>query len=287
MGIRLAVLLSDTQAAPLHADQLQQASKQRTRQAAPTTLRKRPLSVRTSTSDDGNRIDGADGAGRRSGGFRQPLGEARGRFLHHRRHRRCHAAQHPGPRRRHRGPPRALSTLPQQSTDKDGNLPWAPTTVNVEDQLICPRLDPAAVAADPDKAVEDYVASLSTLPMDWSRPLWEFHLFDLPTFEAAAIAPRWVSWPPDFRGLGDGISLLTLLLAYTSSAADHAAAAGAHRYLAYLAWVWSFFVLSWHTAVDFLAFFATILCIRDPHTLFKLAREPCGVAAQAHRASEP
>jgi hypothetical protein len=168
-----------------------------------------------------------------------------------------------------------------QVTDKDGNLRWAPTTVNVEDQLICPALDPAAVAADPDKAVEDYVASLSTLPMDWSRPLWEFHLFDFPTSEATATVAIRVH-----HSLGDGMSLLTLLMACTRSAADPTRlpampplptrtgaiyqrprpSAGA---LAYVAWLWSFVVLAWHTAVDVVAFFATILCLRDPHTLFK------------------
>jgi hypothetical protein len=166
-------------------------------------------------------------------------------------------------------------------TDKDGNLRWARTTVNVEDQFIRPSLDPAAVAADPDKAVEDYVASLSTLPMDWSRPLWEFHLLDFPTSEAAATTAIRVH-----HSLGDGMSLLTLLMACTRSAADPARlpampplpartgaiyqrprpSAGA---LAYVAWAWSFFVLAWHTLLDVVAFFATILCLKDPHTLFK------------------
>jgi hypothetical protein len=44
------------------------------------------------------------------------------------------------------------------------------------------------------------------------------------------------------------------------------ASAGA---LAFAAWVWSFAVLAWHTVVDVAAFFATILFLRDPHTLFK------------------
>uniref|UniRef100_A0A453LFE4 O-acyltransferase WSD1 C-terminal domain-containing protein n=1 Tax=Aegilops tauschii subsp. strangulata TaxID=200361 RepID=A0A453LFE4_AEGTS len=63
---------------------------------------------------------------------------------------------------------------------------WARTAVNVEDHMIVPTLDPAAVAADPDRAVEDYVASVYTLPMDRSRPLWEFHFLDFPTSEAAS-----------------------------------------------------------------------------------------------------
>ncbi|EMS49019.1 O-acyltransferase WSD1 [Triticum urartu] len=168
-----------------------------------------------------------------------------------------------------------------QVTDKDGELRWAPTTVNVENHLIRPTLDPAAVAANPDKAVEDYVASLSTLPMDRSQPLWEFHLFDFPTSEATSTAAIRVH-----HSLGDGMSLLTLLMACTRSAADPTrlpaipplpSRTGAiyqrprpsAGVLAYLLWVWSFVVLAWHTVVDVAGFFATILFLKDPHTLFK------------------
>jgi hypothetical protein len=158
-----------------------------------------------------------------------------------------------------------------------------PTTVNVDDHIIYPRLDAAAVARDPDGAVEDYVASLSTMPMDESRPLWEFHVLDFPTSESAATTAIRVH-----HSLGDGMSLLTLLIACTRSAADPArlpampplptrtgaiwarprppASAGA---LGFAAWVWSFVVLAWNTVVDVAGFFATILFLKDPHTLFK------------------
>ena len=167
--------------------------------------------------------------------------------------------------------------------DGSGRLRWVPTTVNLDDHIIYPRLDAAAVARDPDRAVEDYVATLSTLPMDASRPLWEFHVLDFPTSEAAATTAIRVH-----HSLGDGMSLLTLFMACTRSAADPArlpampptpartgaiweqprppASAGA---LALAAWAWSFAVLAWHTAVDVASFFATILFLRDPHTLFK------------------
>jgi len=48
----------------------------------------------------------------------------------------------------------------------DGAEPrWVCTTVNLDDHIIVPDLDRAAITADPDKALEDYVASLSTLPL--------------------------------------------------------------------------------------------------------------------------
>jgi len=157
----------------------------------------------------------------------------------------------------------------------DGAEPrWVRTTVNLDDHIIVPDLDRAAITADPDKALEDYVASLSTLPMDQSRPLWEVHVLDFPTSEAAcAVALR------IHHALGDGTSLVSLLLACTWSAANPRAlpampsaqpppppsarrkqgrrvygapprpawSAGA---LALAAWVLACAVLAWNTVVD-------------------------------------
>ncbi|RLN40791.1 O-acyltransferase WSD1-like [Panicum miliaceum] len=98
----------------------------------------------------------------------------------------------------------------------DGPEPrWVRMAVNLDDHIIVPELDRAAISADPDRALEDYVASLSTLPMDQSRPLWELHVLDFPTSEAAsAVAFR------IHHALGDGASLVSLLLVCTRSAAD-------------------------------------------------------------------
>uniref|UniRef100_A0A453LFX5 diacylglycerol O-acyltransferase n=1 Tax=Aegilops tauschii subsp. strangulata TaxID=200361 RepID=A0A453LFX5_AEGTS len=151
--------------------------------------------------------------------------------------------------------------------------------------MIVPTLDPAAVEADPDRAVEDYVASLPALPMDRSRPLWEFHFLDFPTSEAASTVVLRVH-----HSLGDGMSLITLLLASARSAADptrlpampeQPARTGAiyepqHRQplpsgalAAFVAWVWPYLVLAWNTVVDVIFFAATILFLRDPNTLFR------------------
>uniref|UniRef100_A0ACD5V9D5 Uncharacterized protein n=2 Tax=Avena sativa TaxID=4498 RepID=A0ACD5V9D5_AVESA len=155
--------------------------------------------------------------------------------------------------------------------------------MNVHDHIIVPTLDPAAVEADPDQAVEDYAASLLTLPMDRSRPLWEFHFLDFPTSEASSTVVIRVH-----HSLGDGVSLITLLLASSRSAADptrlpampkQPARAGAiyeppapppsAGARALLAWAWSYFLLAWNTAVDVAFFAATIMFLRDPDTLFR------------------
>lgn len=171
----------------------------------------------------------------------------------------------------------------------DGAEPrWVRTTVNLNDHFIVPDLDHAAVAADPDKVLEDYVASLSTLPMDQSRPLWELHVLNFPTSEAASAAVFRIH-----HALGDGTSLVSLLLACTRSAADPDALptmvrrppAGTRRErplygveprpawsagaVAFAAWLLSFVLLAWNTAVDVARFVAMALqLLRDPPTVF-------------------
>ncbi|KAM0887695.1 hypothetical protein ACQ4PT_028831 [Festuca glaucescens] len=168
---------------------------------------------------------------------------------------------------------------------KDGKPRWvrAPA-LNLDDHIIVVPSRPDMVSSsDPDRAVEDYVASLSTAPMDRSRPLWEFHFLDFPTSDAMSTAVFRVH-----HSLGDGMSLLTILMASTRSAADPSRlpampappARSGDIYarprpprtagvLALIAWLWSFVVLAWHTVVDVTLFVATIAFVRDPHTLFK------------------
>ncbi|VAI20331.1 unnamed protein product [Triticum turgidum subsp. durum] len=172
-----------------------------------------------------------------------------------------------------------------QVTDGSKGPRWVRTAVNVDDHMIVPTLHPVAVEADPDRALEDYVASLYTLPMDRSRPLWEFHFLDFPTSEAASTAVIRLH-----HSLGDGMSLITLLLASARSVADptrlpampeqpartgaiyvprrrQPPAAGVLA--AFVTWIWSYLVLVWNTMVDFAIFAVTIVFRRDLHTLFK------------------
>ena len=168
-----------------------------------------------------------------------------------------------------------------------GKPRWVQTAVDVDNHIIVPRLDPAAVASDPEKTMEDYVASLSLLPMDRCYPLWEFHVLDFPTAEAASTLVLRVH-----HSIGDGMSIMTLLMASSRSTADPARLPAmppppkrtgpiyergprpplsSGDYLGLLTWVWSYFVLAWHTLVDVALLSATILFLRDPCTLFTRA----------------
>ncbi|XP_037442841.1 O-acyltransferase WSD1-like isoform X2 [Triticum dicoccoides] len=184
-----------------------------------------------------------------------------------------------------------------QVTDGSKEPRWVRTAVNVDNHIIVPTLDPVAVVANPDRALEDYVASLPALPMDCSRPLWEFHFLDFPTSEAAATAVIRVH-----HSLGDGMSLITMLLASARSAADPTrlpampkppARTGAiyeprrrqqssgSALAAFVTWIWPYLVLAWNTIVDVALFAATIVFLRDPPTLFRRAGDH--VMSNPHR----
>lgn len=172
--------------------------------------------------------------------------------------------------------------------EKDARPKWVRTAVNLDDHIIVPGLDAAAAkSGGPDKALEDYVSSLSARPMDQSRPLWELHVLDFPTAEAAASLVLRVH-----HSVGDGVSMLSLFMACTRSAADPGAlpslpparrvvrarplqsrssgASALDALAALAAWVLSLLVLAWHTAVDVLCFVATATSlVGDAPTVLK------------------
>uniref|UniRef100_A0ACD5VJR0 Uncharacterized protein n=1 Tax=Avena sativa TaxID=4498 RepID=A0ACD5VJR0_AVESA len=175
--------------------------------------------------------------------------------------------------------PRFCSLQVMDESRKASRPKWVQTTVSLDDHVIVPDLNPTATSAEADRAMEDYLSSISTLPMDHSRPLWELHVLDFPTTEAAAaLALRM------HHSLGDGASLMSLLVACARPAADPTTApptlptaAATRRAMptrppvsAMLAWVISTLVLAWHTVVDLVCFVATASSIlRDPPTLLK------------------
>ncbi|CAO1947948.1 unnamed protein product [Urochloa humidicola] len=182
--------------------------------------------------------------------------------------------------------PRFCSVQVLDESEKDARPKWVRTAVNLDNHIIVPELDPAATSANPDKALEDYVSSLSSRPMDQSVPLWEFHVLNFPTSEAAAAVALRVH-----HSLGDGVSMLSLFMACTRSAADPDAlpslpparrragpvyavpsTGGAllDALAALAAWVVALLVLAWHTAVDVALFFATaVSLLGDARTVLK------------------
>ncbi|KAG6753669.1 hypothetical protein POTOM_041666 [Populus tomentosa] len=150
---------------------------------------------------------------------------------------------------------------------------WESTKVNVEDHVTVPNLDPNMDS--PDQFVEDYVSNLSTIPLDLSKPLWEMHILNVKTSDAEAIAVFRIH-----HSLGDGASLISLLLACTRKTSDPDALpsipaqqrAGSHfsggfRGLFFA--MWTVLRMIWNTLVDLGLFVATMLFLEDTKTPLK------------------
>ncbi|OVA00981.1 O-acyltransferase [Macleaya cordata] len=156
---------------------------------------------------------------------------------------------------------------------KDGEMKWVPTKVNLENHVIVPDLDPNMDS--PDQFVEDYISNLSRTKIDLSKPLWELHLLNVKTAEAEALGVFRIH-----HSLGDGTSLMSLLLACTRQTANPEAlptipvtkrsgSKNSGRFWGIFAAIWGFFWLVWNTLVDIVMFFATTMFLKDTETPLK------------------
>ncbi|PHT53365.1 hypothetical protein CQW23_07827 [Capsicum baccatum] len=158
--------------------------------------------------------------------------------------------------------------------EKKGARKWVKTTVNVEDHLVCPDLDPDMDS--PDEFLENYTSSLTTTPLDMTKPLWEVHILNVKTSEADGVGILKLH-----HSIGDGISIISLILACTRKASDPEALptipssnkkekkdkAGCFSRFCY--YVWFSFMLFWNTIVDVVMFLATIMFLKDTDTPMK------------------
>ncbi|KAL9334634.1 hypothetical protein Peur_071815 [Populus x canadensis] len=150
---------------------------------------------------------------------------------------------------------------------------WESTKVNVENHVTVPNLDPNMDS--PDQFVEDYISNLSTIPLDLSKPLWEMHILNVKTSDAEAIAVFRIH-----HSLGDGASLISLLLACTRKTSDPDALpsipaqqrAGSHfsgGFWGLFFAMWTVLRMIWNTLVDLVLFVATMLFLEDTKTPLK------------------
>lgn len=145
--------------------------------------------------------------------------------------------------------------------------------MNLEDHVIIPDLDPKVDF--PDQFLEDYVSNLTRNPMDLSKPLWELHLLNMKTSDAEAVGVFRIH-----HSMGDGASLVSLLLACTRKTLDpeavptvpvkkRAGSANSGGFWWFFLAVWSALRLIWNTLVDMLVFVATIVFLKDTKTPIK------------------
>ncbi|KAH0936411.1 hypothetical protein HID58_013528 [Brassica napus] len=151
---------------------------------------------------------------------------------------------------------------------KNGEPVWIPVSVRVEDHVIVPDLEYRNID-NPDQLVEDYTSNLANIPMDMSKPLWEFHFLDIKTSNAESIAIAKIH-----HSIGDGMSLVSLLVACARKTSEPSAltstttaTAKPVTSMSSARWLFSGFLLMmmaiFSTIVDVFKTLLTILFLRD------------------------
>ncbi|KAI3771812.1 hypothetical protein L6452_02981 [Arctium lappa] len=155
----------------------------------------------------------------------------------------------------------------QVTNKQNGSMKWIPTHVNIDDHVFVAQIDPNMESSD--KFVEDFISNLSRSPIESTKPLWDLHILDLKTSEAEGTCV--------FRfhhSLGDGVSLMNLLLSCTRKASDPKALptlpgsikkSGAADVSSF----WSRFGVLWNSFVALVMFVSTILFLEDTKTPMK------------------
>ncbi|CAH8319774.1 unnamed protein product [Eruca vesicaria subsp. sativa] len=156
---------------------------------------------------------------------------------------------------------------------------WVEVQVNVEDHVVVPFIDPKEIGEDGQGFVDDYISRLTTIPLDRSRPLWDMHILNVKTPDAESVVVT-----RSHHSLGDGMSMISLILACTHKTSDpgntdipslkrrETVPRGLRKqgwFLRLIFTVGSTMRLLWNTFVDTVLLFATILFLKDTKTPLK------------------
>ncbi|XP_016461398.1 wax ester synthase/diacylglycerol acyltransferase 11-like [Nicotiana tabacum] len=165
--------------------------------------------------------------------------------------------------------------------ENGGEMKWVQTKVDLNQHIIIPEIDESKLELSPEKYVEDYVHNLTKTSLDKSKPLWEFHLLNIRTRDAEA-----VSLFRAHHSLGDGTSLISLLLACTRQTADELklptiptkkrrptydsgkanVQGGLLGLWGYVLAIWIFIRMIGNTIVDVFMVIATLVFLKDTET---------------------
>ncbi|MED6125115.1 hypothetical protein PIB30_065599 [Stylosanthes scabra] len=161
---------------------------------------------------------------------------------------------------------------------------WISTTVDLDSHIIVPEINSSEIEF-PNRFVEDYISNCTKTPLDISKPLWELHLINIKTSDSDSTAVLRMH-----HSMGDGASLLSLLIASTRKSSDPNALptmpttkkkndekqnrGGASRSFLMLLFaplmaLWWGLVLMWHTFVDLMMFALTFMFLKDTWTPLK------------------
>ncbi|KAG7548251.1 O-acyltransferase WSD1 C-terminal [Arabidopsis suecica] len=149
---------------------------------------------------------------------------------------------------------------------RKGDPVWIPVKVRVEDHVIEPDLEYSNIE-NPDQFIEDYTSNIANIPMDMSKPLWEFHLLNIKTTKAESLAIVKIH-----HSIGDGMSLMSLLLACSRKTSDPDAlisnTTATKKPVDSMAWwlfvgFWFMIRVTFTTIVEFSKLMLTICFLRD------------------------
>lgn len=145
-------------------------------------------------------------------------------------------------------------------------MKWIPAHVNIDDHVIIAKLDHNMESSD--KFVEDYISYLSASHIENTKPLWDLHILDIKTSEAEGICV--------FRFhhyLGDGMSLMNLLLSCTCKVSDLEALptlpSNNKSSVTKVPSIWLGFTILWNSFVALVMFVLTALFLEDTKTPMK------------------
>ncbi|CAA7051674.1 unnamed protein product [Microthlaspi erraticum] len=158
------------------------------------------------------------------------------------------------------------------SKPSDDGATWIKTKVNVEDHVYAPEIDPQETNEDGQAFVDDYISGLTMIPLDRSRPMWDIHILNVKTSDAEAVGVVRCH-----HSLGDGVSLMSLLVACTRKTSDPEAfptiptikrrepyhLRNEGNFLRSMFVIHSYVILIWNTIVDFIQRLACGLFLKD------------------------
>ncbi|CAA7054404.1 unnamed protein product [Microthlaspi erraticum] len=154
----------------------------------------------------------------------------------------------------------------------DNGERWIKTQVNVDDHVVAPDIDPQEIKEDGQSFLDDYVSRLTMIPFDRSRPLWDIHILNVKTSDAEAVGVVRCH-----HSLGDGMSLMSLLVACTRKSSNPEAfptipaierrdpyhLRNKGHLLRSIFAIFSYVELIWNTIVDVLQTLASVLFLND------------------------
>ncbi|MGI4329149.1 WSD1 family O-acyltransferase, partial [Klebsiella pneumoniae] len=150
--------------------------------------------------------------------------------------------------------------------EETGEVRWVATEVNLDDHVVVPKLE--SNIESPDMFVEDYIASLTNPKLDKSKPLWDLHILNIKTSESEGVIVYRIH-----HSIGDGMSIMSLLLACSRKVSDPTALptipevrkSSQKKKIGF----WEALQLIWNTVVGVILFVATSLFLKDTKTPLK------------------